>query len=136
MGSTIARESLECTVTYLGGAGSPVTFACDQWLHIADKDRALAAGLAKQVVRDDLHLDFRGALENLGQPGVPPVTLDRVQGGVAGPAEDLRRRVSAHPLSGRAELGGRLGGGTASYSNVTVGNSAGRMISKTSQSSE
>ena len=44
---------------------------------------------AEQAVRDDAFLDLRGALEDLGETRVAPVTLDGMQGRVAGAAVDL-----------------------------------------------
>src|SRR6185369_16024248 len=55
-------------------------------------DLESARGGAGQVpVRDDAQLDLRGPLEDLREPGVAPVPLDREVGGVAGPAVDLQR---------------------------------------------
>src|SRR3970040_2122727 len=44
-----------------------------------------------EAVRDDPKLDFGGAFEDLGQPGVAPVALDGEVGGVAITAVDLER---------------------------------------------
>src|SRR5579872_4512340 len=54
--------------------------------------------LAGQVaVRDDPQLDLGGALEDLRQPGVPPVALDREVRRVAGAAVDLEG-LAGHAL--------------------------------------
>src|SRR5712671_1258615 len=54
-------------------------------------------GACQEMVRDDALLDLRSALEDLGQPGIAPVALDGVQGGVARAAEHLQR-LRGHPL--------------------------------------
>src|SRR5260370_17325480 len=46
---------------------------------------------AEQMIGDDAQLDLGSALEDLRQPGVAPIALDRVQLGVAGTAVDLQR---------------------------------------------
>ena len=58
--------------------------------------------LAEDMVRDDALLDLRRAFEDLGEAGVAPIALDRVQGRIAGAAEDLQR-LRGHALS---HLGG------------------------------
>ena len=45
----------------------------------------------QQAVGDDPHLDFGGTLENLGQPRIAPVALEREILGIAVAAVDLQR---------------------------------------------
>src|SRR5437870_5593393 len=58
---------------------------------------AALLGLAQQMIGDDALLDLGRALEDLGEPRVPPIALDGMQRSVARAAEHLQR-LGGHAL--------------------------------------
>src|SRR5688572_10312240 len=96
------RLSASCATTWMMPVAPTIRMPRTMWAIGASSSMSRRLWFAQEVVGDDALLDFRRALEDLGEPGIAPVALDGVQGRVAGAAEDLQ------PL-GRHALG-HLGG--------------------------
>src|SRR5690349_4381093 len=85
------RLSASCATTWTTPVAPTIRMPRRMWAIGASKSMSRRLRLAQQMIGDDALLDLRRTLEDLGEPRIAPVALDRVQRRVARATEYLQR---------------------------------------------